>query len=99
MREKIQASRENQVINPATIAKIPVTPAIPYLNNITIIYLNKAAIIYLNRIVNLLELKNPRGVRLSHPKTFKRLGRTVKKAINRLIRPRVKGEPQAGVEK
>ena len=39
-----------------------------------VIYPNEAAVIYLNKAVNLLELKNQRGIRLSHPKISKRLG-------------------------
>ena len=50
-----------------------------------VIYLNNMAAIYLNEIVNLLELKNQRGIRFSRPEIFKRLGGIIKKTINRPI--------------
>ena len=84
MRKKIQASQEGRVINPITIIKIPITPAAPYLNNVTIIYLDKTP--------NLLELENPRGVRFSRPEISKWLGGIVREAVNWLIRPRVNKE-------
>ena len=65
-------------MNPAAIAKTPATPAILYLNktaviypdNMAIIYPDKTAVIYPNKAANLLELKNQRGVRFSHPVRF-----------------------------
>ena len=101
MREKIQASREKRVINLAVFAKIPATPAIPYLNKTAVIYLNnvvviypdKTAIIYLNKKVNLSELKNQWGIQLLRPKTFKRLGGIIREATNWPIYPGVNKEP------
>ena len=86
--------------------KTPAAPAIPYPNktavtypnNVAVIYPDKTAVIYPNKAANLLELKNQRGVRLSCPKTFKRLGGTAREAINRPFYPRVNKEPQAKVK-
>ena len=52
--EKIQASQEGRIINPAAIVKIPVNLATPYFNNVAVIYLNKTP--------NLSELESLRGI-------------------------------------
>ena len=80
---------------------MPATPAILYLNKTAVIYLNnvavtypnKAAVIYPNKAANLLELKNQRGIQLSHPETSKRLGGITREAANRLIYPGANKEP------
>ena len=74
-------------MNPAAMIRILVTPAI--------IYPNKTAVIYPNKVPNLLELKNPRGVWFSRPKIFKRLGKIIREAADRLIRPKVNKKSRA----
>ena len=64
-----------------------------YLNNVVIIYPDKTAVIYPNKAVNLLELKNQRGVRFLRPEISKRFGGITKEAADRLIYPGVNGEP------
>ena len=59
-----------------------------------VIYPDKITAIYPNEAANLSELKNQREIQLSHPKIFKRLGGTARKAVNRPIYPGVNGEPQ-----
>ena len=56
------------------------------------------AIIYPNETANLLELKNQRGVRFSRPEIFKRLGGTLREAVNRPIYPGVNRESQVKVK-
>ena len=58
-----------------------------------VIYLDKTVIIYLDEVANLLELKNQRGVRFSHPEISKWLGGIAREAVNRLIYPGVNKEP------
>ena len=68
VREKIQASREGQVINPAVIAKTPATPAVSYPDKTAATYPDDVAATYPDEMANLSELENQRG-------TFKWTGR------------------------
>ena len=72
----------------------PNKTAVIYPNNMAVIYPDKIAVIYPDKAVNLSELKNQRGVRLSHPKISKRLGGITREAVNRPIYPGVNKEPQ-----
>ena len=72
---------------------MPVTLAVIYPNKTAVIYLDDVVVIYLNETVNLLELENQRGVRLSHPEISKRLGGIVREAVNRPIYSGANGEP------
>ena len=69
-----------------------------YLNNVVVIYPDKTVIIYPNKAANLLELKNQRGVQLSHPEIFKRLGGIAREAADRPIHPGVNRKPQVKVK-
>ena len=57
------------------------------------------AVTYPDEAANLSELKNQRGVRLSRPETFKRLGGITRKATNRPFYPEVNKKPQAKVKR
>ena len=46
-------------------------------------YPDETAATYLNKMPNLSELKNPRGVRLSHPKISKRFSGIIREAADR----------------
>ena len=63
-----------------------------------VIYPDKTAVIYPNEMANLLKLENQRGIQLLYPKISKRLGRIIKKAVNRPIYPGVNKEPQVKVK-
>ena len=63
---------ETAVIYPDKVAVI-------YLNETAVIYPDKVAVIYLNETPKLLELKNPRRVRLLRPKISERLSEIIRR--------------------
>ena len=93
MREKIQTSRERRVINPATIAKTPATPAIPYPNKTAATYLNKTATTYPNKTattyLNKTAATYPNDVAITYPNETANLSKLKNQRGVRLLHPEI----------
>ena len=107
-REKIQASREGRVIDPAAITRPSPEVAATYPDKSDTTYPKESSATYPDGLTatypdfatNLSELKNPRKVQLSRPETSKRLGGTVRGPAGRTApietNEELRSEPEGG---